>query len=107
MRDQQGYPDAERHAAAWVLTLGVFFALAVLVTTGCIPAEAIEQARLEQGVNLGHAADESLHPDARRVGRDNYDAWSAQRYSLEGKRLPGAVEDRLRARGALPEGYGE
>lgn len=98
--------DRERRGAVALFVLGaVFFLLAIITTPGCVPVEAIAQAKKEQSINLGHSNDTGLPQPARDVGTDNYDAWSAQRYALEGKRLPEAVADRLEARGQLPEGY--
>lgn len=76
-----------------------------LLLSGCVSAAAISQARTEQAINRGHANDSSLPTEARLIADDNYDAWSAQLYNLCGERLPSDVEARLRANGALPDGY--
>lgn len=101
------YPHAERHAAAWVFTLGLFFALAVLVTAGCVPEQALIQAATQRDVNGAHALDEDLPVEARAIGADAEDAFSAQLYLLDGTKMPPHVIERMRARGDLPEDYRE
>jgi hypothetical protein len=81
--------------------------LVVALLTACgVPPEAIEQARREQAVALGITLAADASPDLKAYGVVEYDAWSAQRYALDGVRLPQATEDRMRAAGTLPEGYG-
>jgi len=101
------YPDAAVNAVASTAVV-LMIVLAVLVLcAGCVPQEALEQARREQAINLGHSRDESLTTYAREIAQDNVDAWAAQAYSLGGDPLPPYVVERLRARGMLPEGWGE
>lgn len=107
MRPEPLYPKAVRHASAWAFTLSMVLAGLVVLCAGCINPAAIRQAEIEQAVNEGHANDELLLPETRAVGQDNYDAWSAQRYLLDGVPLPEDVEARLRLRGTLPKGYEE
>jgi hypothetical protein len=38
------YPHAERYAFSWTITLGIFFALAVIVMAGCTIAPAYVEA---------------------------------------------------------------
>lgn len=98
--------ETERRAASAVFVIGVAFALAMVIgSSGCVPAEAITQAKKEQAIALGYTKAPGATPTIRKIGEAEYDAWSAQRYALEGERLPEAVADRLEARGELPEGY--
>jgi len=83
------------------------FAVLLALCLGCIPAQAITQARTEVAVNEGHAADTTLSEDARLVAEDAVDAWASQRYLLDGTKLPAATVARLTSRGTLPEGYCE
>jgi hypothetical protein len=40
--------DIERHAASWVFTLGLVFALAVIVSTGCaVPGKVLDQLAID------------------------------------------------------------
>ena len=91
-------------AVSWLIVTALVF-LTIVLCSGCVSVAAIEQARTEQAVNRGHADDETLPVEARLIAEDNYDAWSAQLYNLAGDRLPADVVQRLRIRGALPEGY--
>lgn len=105
MRAEPLYPKAVRHVSVWAFTLSLVLAGLVVMLAGCINPAAIRQAEIEQAVNEGHAGDELLAPETRLVGQDNYDAWSAQRYLLDGVPLPEDVEARLRERGSLPKDY--
>ena len=83
----------------------VCLVLLIALCSGCVSAAAIKQAEIEQAVNRGHSGDNYLSREARLIGEDNYDAWSAQLYNLNGTRLPADVVKRLKGRGQLPDGY--
>ena len=82
-----------------------FVLAASFVLGGCVPQAALLQAATQRDVNAGHATDEGLPLEARQIGADAEDAFSAQLYLLDGTKLAPAVEARMRARGDLPEGY--
>ncbi len=44
MRNIRVFPHAHRYAASWLFTLGLVFALAVLVSTGCTISPAYVKA---------------------------------------------------------------
>ena len=69
----------------FVLALG---ALVALSASACVPMEAVEQAREEHAINLGHALDPELPGEARQIGADGARAWSAQHRALTGEDLP-------------------
>ena len=98
------YPKPFRWAVSWMVIAVVVFAVVTLATVGCIGG-AVKQAETEQAVNRGHSDDESLPREARLIATDNYDAWSAQLYNLNGTRLPADVVRRLQRRGTLPADY--
>ena len=56
----------------------------VVIFAGCVPAEAVRQARHEAAINEGHASDETLPVEARMIGAANAAAWAAQLGSLTG-----------------------
>jgi hypothetical protein len=57
---------------------------ALLASSGCVPAKAIEQAAAEAAISAGHVRDDSLPLSARQIAQDGYDAWFAQYGSLTG-----------------------
>ncbi len=83
------------------------YLITLALLLGCVPAQAIKQARIEVAVNTGHAGDTALPPVARLIAQDSLDAWAAQLYLLDGTELPAATVARLTSRGHLPAGYGE
>lgn len=72
--------------------------LAVFLLLGCVPAQAIRQAKTEAAINRAHMLDEDLPEEARLIGQDNYDAWSAQLFNLDGTPLPADVQERVDGR---------
>jgi hypothetical protein len=58
--------------------------LALLASSGCVPAIAIEQAATEAAISAGDARDEDYPREAREVGTTNYDAWESQYEALTG-----------------------
>lgn len=83
-------PPAPPPATRGVVALLVAGLLALVVGVGCVPVEAVEQARTEASINAGHARDESLPIEARQVGADNERAWQAQHRALTGDPVPGS-----------------
>lgn len=83
------------------LALSAFVCFAL----GCVPVQALVQAKAQMDVNRGHSQDVGLPEPARLIAEDAEDAFAAQLYLLDGTRMPSHVEDRIRARGDLPEGY--
>ena len=57
--------------------------IAVLLLLGCIPAQAVRQAKENIALNRNHERNEALPNQARLVAQDNADAWEAQLHVLE------------------------
>lgn len=72
----------------FLVVLTVVAVVMMLLVAGCVPMEAVEQAREEHAINLGHALDESLPLEARQIGADGLRAWAAQHRALSGDDLP-------------------
>ncbi len=83
------YRDPPPWSAVWpvvFLFLGLALAAALLLG-GCVPVEAVGQARNEVSIGLGHAFDTSLPLEARQIGADEARAWAAQA-ALLGETVP-------------------
>jgi hypothetical protein len=86
----QERPDAPSWGLApLVVVLGAVAVVVMLaLTSGCVPMEAVEQAREEHAISIGHALDPALPIEARQIGADGARAWAAQHRSLTGDDLP-------------------
>lgn len=70
------------------------------VAVGCVPVEAIEHAKEQHAIMLGHALDESLPLQARQIGADGARAMSTQHRVLAGEPLPSELPPELAPPGA-------
>lgn len=85
-----------------VALVGAAIILGILGLAGCatVPAEAVELAREQHAVEIGHAADlkGELTLETRQRGADSARAWDTEHVALTGERVPGAeVYDALLA----------
>ncbi len=82
---------AAKWRAPWVVLLAPVAVLVwLLLSSGCVPAEAVTQCDTEAAINHGHAADVTLPEESRTIGKANEAAWRAQRRALTGEDVPGA-----------------
>lgn len=72
---------------------------------GCVSPAAIQQCVDQLKFNTYHWNNETLPMESRLIAVKNADAWAAQRYTLDGTKLPKDVEDRLREQDRLPKDY--
>lgn len=88
-------PEGPTWRAPWGLVgLVLLFVVLMLVVglAGCVPVEAIEQARDQAAIEHGHAVDErhELPLEARQRAADSERAWQAQHRALTGDPVPGS-----------------
>ncbi len=77
--------------APWLVILAPVAVLVwLLLSSGCVPVEAVNQAATEAAICHGHASDETLPVEARQIGASEAAAWAAQYRSLTGEAVPGS-----------------